>query len=138
MVTRNSFLRMAGAMGATALAVDAARAQELPRPTRAEMLEAIEKQMNETYLSQGYKDRYGNTGITIVTTEPTFIGQMGTKQMYGGRQPQPYWPVRMSATVTVKSTKRPDETIVWGGKPADVWYFHKTSFGEWGYRIGSE
>jgi hypothetical protein len=137
MVSRALFLRMAGALGVTALAAGTARAQELPRPTKAEMLEAIQKGMNETYLSQGYKDRYGNTGITIVTTEPKF-GQPGTMQMYAGRRAQPYWPVRMSATVTVKSTKRPDETIVWGGKPGDVWYFHKTSFGEWGYRIGSE
>ena len=137
MVSRASFLRMAGAMGSTALAGSAARAQALARPTRAEMLEAIQKQMNETYLSEGYKARYGNTGITIVTTEPKF-GQMGTKQMYAGRQPQPYWPVKMSATVTVKSSKKPDETVVWGGKPADVWYFHKTSFGDWGYRLGSE
>ena len=137
MISRAAFLRMAGATGVTALAVGAARAQPLPRPTRAEMLEAIQKQMNETYLSQGYKDRYGNTGITIETTEPVF-GRPGTKQMYAGRQPQPYWPVRMSATVTVKSSKRPDETVVWGGKPGDVWYFHKTSFGDWGYRLGSE
>jgi hypothetical protein len=49
---------------------------------------------------------------------------------------QPVWPVRLTAPVT--STKRATETIVWGGKPADAWFFHKNSFGEWTYKMGSE
>ena len=138
MLSRTMFLRLTGVAGvASIMGAVPALAQALPQPTKAEMLEAINKGMNETYLSESSKSVWGNTGITISTTEPK-IGQLTSKQMYSGKMAQPVWPVRIAVSVTVTSSKRATETIVWGGKPADAWFFHKNSFGEWAYRIGTE
>ena len=138
MLSRSMFLRMTGVAGVVSMAgAVPASAQVLPQPTKAEMLEAIQKAMNETYLSENGKSIWGNTAISISTTEPK-IGQLMSKQMYSGKQAQPVWPVRLVVSVTVTSTKRATETIKWGDKPDSAWFFHKNSFGEWAYRLGTE
>lgn len=138
MLSRSMFLRMTGVAGVVSMAgATPVLAQALPQPTKAEMLEAIQKSMNETYLSENGRSIWGNTAISISTTEPK-IGQLMSKQMYSGKQAQPVWPVRLVVSVTVTSTKRATETIKWGDKPDSAWFFHKNSFGEWAYRLGTE
>ena len=49
MLSRSMFLRMTGVAGVVSAAgATSALAQALPQPTKAEMLEAIKKGMNET------------------------------------------------------------------------------------------
>ena len=83
MLSRAMFLRMTGVSGVVSvMGAVPASAQALPQPTKAEMLEAIQKAMNETYLSENGKSIWGNTAISISTTEPK-IGQAGPAGVAG-------------------------------------------------------
>ena len=138
MISRANFVRAVVAACGLGLGASAASAETLPKPTKAEMMEAIRKHMDDVYLSDNGKSIWGNTDISLVITEPK-IGALASKQMYHGKMAQPVWPVRLTATVTVNSTKRSEpRTIVWGGKPTDAWFFHKNAFGEWVWKLGSE